>query len=85
MTGRYRPHPLDAQAEAESDNESIDVVRLSGRITTHEAVCAQRWDQMLMRMTRVENIILKSVGALLLTMLTGMGGIIATLLLTKHP
>lgn len=79
-----RSHSIDTQAEAESDNESIDVVRLSGRITTHEAVCAQRWDQMIKRMDRVEGVIIKAVGALLLAFLTGSGGIIATLILTKH-
>lgn len=48
----------------------------------HEAVCAERWQQILSRMGRMEAIVVTAAGALL----AGMGGIIWTLLSSRlHP
>jgi hypothetical protein len=42
----------------------------------HEAVCAERWGQILERMSRMETVIYSAAAALL----TGMGGVVWTLL-----
>lgn len=42
------------------------------RLNSHEAVCAERYDQINARLKRLEGIIIKSVGA----MLIGMVGVI---------
>lgn len=46
------------------------------RLNSHEAVCAERYDQINARLKRLERIIMNAVGALLL----GMGGIVWTFL-----
>lgn len=42
------------------------------RLNSHEAVCAERYDQINARLKRLEGIIIKSVG----TILVGMTGVI---------
>lgn len=46
------------------------------RLNTHEAVCAERYDQINSRLKRLENLLMKAVG----TILVGMAGSIWTLL-----
>lgn len=46
------------------------------RLNSHEAVCAERYDQINARLKRLERIIMNAAGALLL----GMGGIVWTFL-----
>lgn len=49
---------------------------VAARIETHEAVCAERWKQILSRMSRMETVIYGAVTALL----SGMGVMIWQLL-----
>lgn len=49
------------------------------RLTMHEAVCAERYNTFIQRVSRIETILLVSVG----TLVTGMAGIIMTMLLAK--
>ena len=42
------------------------------RLNSHEAVCAERYDQINARLKRIERIIMNTAG----TMLLGMGGIV---------
>jgi hypothetical protein len=46
----------------------VSVKDLESRINTHEAVCAERWKETILRIKRIEVIILSSAGALLLLM-----------------
>ncbi len=48
-----------------------------GRIEIHEAVCAERWQRILERMTRLETIILSAAG----TVIVGMGGLLVAILM----
>jgi hypothetical protein len=41
---------------------------LESRMNTHEAVCAERWKETILRIKRIEVIILSSAGALILLM-----------------
>jgi len=41
---------------------------LESRRNTHEAVCSERWKETILRIKRIEVIILSSAGALLLLM-----------------
>ena len=41
---------------------------LESRMNTHEAVCSERWKETILRIKRIEVIILSSAGALLLLM-----------------
>ena len=50
------------------------------RIQTHEAVCAERWGQILSRMDRIETIVMWAAGILI----TGMGGIIVAIMMKGH-
>jgi len=49
------------------------------RLSTHEEVCAMRYEQINARLKRLETILIKASGAMLL----GMGGIIVTFLMHK--
>ena len=46
----------------------ISVKDLESRMNTHEAVCAERWKETILRIKRIEVIILTSAGALILLM-----------------
>ena len=46
----------------------INVKDLESRMNTHEAVCAERWKETILRIKRIEVIILTSAGALILLM-----------------
>jgi len=46
------------------------------RLNTHEAVCAERYDQINSRLKRLESLLMKAVG----TMLVSMAGFIWTIL-----
>lgn len=61
----------------------LDVPRISGRrtdaltrIETHEAVCAERWKEIVRRMDRLERLVAGAAG----TLIVGMAGLIVTLL-----
>ena len=41
---------------------------LESRMNTHEAVCAERWKETILRIKRIEVIMLSSAGALILLM-----------------
>lgn len=47
------------------------------RLVTHEAVCAERWQRILERISRLEAIVLVAAG----TLIASMGGLIVTLAL----
>ena len=49
------------------------------RLTTHEEVCAMRYEQINARLKRLEGILLKASGSMLL----GMAGVIATFIFHK--
>lgn len=51
------------------------------RIDSHEKVCLVRWEQILKRMDRIEHIVVGTAGTLIL----GMAGLLATLLMRGHP
>jgi len=46
----------------------INVKDLESRMNTHEAVCAERWKETILRIKRIEVIMLSSAGALILLM-----------------
>ena len=46
----------------------VSVKDLESRMNTHEAVCAERWKETILRIKRIEVIILSSAGALLILM-----------------
>jgi hypothetical protein len=81
--GSYAVGPLSTdQDDAEREDTVRAVARLDKEITTHEAVCAERWRQILDRMARMEAVVIWSAGVLV----CGMGGIIWTLLSSRlHP
>lgn len=47
------------------------------RLNSHEAVCAMRYEQINARLKRLESVLMKSAGA----MIVGMAGILAAILL----
>lgn len=49
---------------------------LEVQLTTHEAVCAERYTTFIKRVDRLESLLLKATGALIV----GMAGIIVTIL-----
>ena len=49
------------------------------RLTTHEEVCAMRYEQINARLKRLEGILIKASGSMLL----GMAGVIATFIFHK--
>jgi|GEM_PF-5392903 hypothetical protein len=49
------------------------------RLTMHEAICAERYNTFIQRVSRIETILLVSVG----TLVTGMAGIIMTMMIAK--
>jgi hypothetical protein len=42
--------------------------KTDARLSTHEAVCAERYDQINARLKRIEGIMLKTAGVMLLSM-----------------
>lgn len=46
-----------------------DILDLDKRLSVHEAVCAQRYEELLMRMGRMEKIMLSAIGMTLLAFL----------------
>ena len=46
-----------------------DAVELDKRLTTHEAVCAERWKEAILRIKRIESIGLSCAGAIILLLL----------------
>ena len=46
-----------------------DAVELDKRLTTHEAVCAERWKETILRIKRLESILLACAGAIMLLLL----------------
>ena len=43
-----------------------DVREVDTRFSTHEAVCAERWKETILRIKRIESILIATAGALLL-------------------
>ena len=56
---------------------TVDVTE--ARLSAHEEVCAMRYEQINARLKRLESILIKASGSMLL----GMAGIIATFILHK--
>jgi hypothetical protein len=50
------------------------------RIDVHERICLERWERILERMSRMETVVLASAG----TLITGMAGLLLTLLMRGH-
>lgn len=46
-----------------------DHIELDKRLTTHEAVCAERWKETILRIKRLESILLACAGAIMLLLL----------------
>ena len=46
-----------------------DAVELDKRLTTHEAVCAERWKETILRIKRLESILLACAGSIMLLLL----------------
>jgi hypothetical protein len=46
-----------------------DSVELDKRLTTHEAVCAERWKETILRIKRIESIGLSCAGAIILLLI----------------
>ena len=42
---------------------------LEGRLNTHEAVCAERWTETILRIKRLEHILIGAAGAIILLLL----------------
>lgn len=52
----------------------VIMTETEARLNSHEAVCAERYDQINARLKRLERIIMNAAGAMLL----GMGGVVFT-------
>jgi len=52
------------------------MTEVEARLNSHEAVCAERYDQINARLKRLEKVIMNAVAALLI----GMGGVVVTFL-----
>jgi predicted nucleic acid-binding Zn ribbon protein len=55
-----------------SDMSKLSVAQINAKIESHEAVCAERWLEIINRVKRVEHFIV----ATLITLVLGMAGII---------
>jgi hypothetical protein len=42
---------------------------VEARLSTHEAVCAERWKETILRIKRIEHILIGSAGAIILMLL----------------
>ena len=45
------------------------VNELEGRLNTHEAVCAERWTETILRIKRLEHILIGTAGAIIMLLL----------------
>lgn len=52
---------------------------VDARVTTHEAVCAERYDQINARLKRLERILMTSAG----TMIVGMASLLAAIVTAR--
>ncbi len=43
---------------------------VEARLSTHEAVCAERWKETILRIKRIEHILIGSAGAIILMLLS---------------
>ena len=43
---------------------------LEARLNTHEAVCAERWTETILRIKRIEHILIGAAGAIILLLLS---------------
>ena len=46
-----------------------DTTELDKRLSTHEAVCAERWKETILRIKRIETIFITCAGAIILLLL----------------
>jgi hypothetical protein len=53
---------------------------LEVQLTSHEAVCAERYQTFIKRVDRLEMLLIKTAGVLIV----GMGGIVVTILMRGH-
>ncbi|NBO25430.1 MAG: hypothetical protein EBU96_01295 [Actinobacteria bacterium] len=53
---------------------------LEVQLTSHEAVCAERYQTFIKRVDRLEMLLIKTAGVLIV----GMGGIVITILMRGH-
>ena len=63
---------LLGSARTTSDMSKLSVAQVNAKIESHEAVCAERWLEIINRVKRVEHFIV----ATLITLVIGMAGII---------
>jgi hypothetical protein len=47
----------------------VTTVELEGRINTHEAVCEERWKETILRIKRIEAILIGTAGSIILLLL----------------
>ena len=48
---------------------------VDGRLTTHEEICALRYEQIGTRLDRLETLMMKALWAIMTVMATGIGGL----------
>ncbi len=46
-----------------------DMIEIDKRFSAHEAVCAERWKETILRIKRIEAILISSCGAIMLLLL----------------
>jgi len=46
-----------------------DMIEIDKRFSAHEAVCAERWKETIIRIKRIETILVSSCGAILMLLL----------------
>jgi len=47
----------------------VTVNELEGRVNTHEAVCEERWTETILRIKRIEAILIGTAGAIIMLLL----------------
>ena len=57
------------------DNRTVasahsEIQKVKSNLTTHEAVCAERWQEMLYRVKRLETIMIATAGATLILLIS---------------
>ena len=48
----------------------ISVDKVSAKLQTHEAVCAERWKETILRIKRIEHIMIGTAGTIIIMLIT---------------
>ncbi len=51
------------------DTNHENIMEIDGRLTTHEAVCAERWKETILRIKRIEHIMIVTAGTMIIMMI----------------